>query len=190
MKNIIFTLFAVLLVAGLFACTQNTGAPAGDSGSEPGNSLEGQPNAEPGRSPEAPPASSAAGQPPADDIIKADDSSVLLEMPEQVRFGEAATATLVNNSDEMLTFGAGYSFQYYVNGAWVSLNYREGRQRAFIAIAYMLSPGGEMEVSFIIENDEFTIPLGPGEYRLIKSIAADNGGESTDFEVKGVFTID
>lgn len=189
MKKMIPMALAMLLVAVLFACTQNTNAPAqSGSGSEPGSSSEVQPDAEPASPPLAQPPIEKL--PPEGDIIKADESSVLLEMPSKVRFGETATATLINNSGEELTFGADYRLQYDVNGAWVSLNYREGKQRAVIAIAYILSPGGEMSVDFIIEEDEFTIPVGPGKYRLIKTVTANSGGEASPLELKGVFTID
>lgn len=184
MKKIIPMVLAVLLVAVLFACTQNTNASAeSGSGSESDSGSEVQPNAGSSQPP-------IVELPPEGDIVKADESSVLLEMPSKVRFGETATATLVNNSGQELTFGADYGLQYYVNGAWVSLNYREGKERMVIAIAYILEPGGEMAVDFVINDDEFTIPVGPGEYRLIKTVTANNGGEASPLELKGTFTID
>lgn len=195
MKKIIPMALAVLLVATLFACTQNTGAPVQDSGVNESSSVEEQQSAAPGQPSEAPSSETPqapvdpAEQPEDDDKIKADKESVLLQAPSEVRFGETATATLLNNSDQEITFGAAYSFQYYVNGAWAALNYREGKERAWIAIAYILHPGGERTFDFVLNADDYTIPLGPGEYRLVKSISADNGGEGASFEVTATFTV-
>ncbi|GEM_PF-4505102 len=195
MKKIIPMALAVLLVATLFACTQNTGAPVQDSGANESSSVEEQQSAAPGQPSEAPSSETPqapvdpAEQPEDDDKIKADKESVLLQAPSEVRFGETATATLLNNSDQEITFGAAYSFQYYVNGAWAALNYREGKERAWIAIAYILHPGGERTFDFVLNADDYTIPLGPGEYRLVKSISADNGGEGASFEVTATFTV-
>lgn len=195
MKKIIPMALAVLLVATLFACTQNTGAPIQDSGVNESSGVKEQQSAEPGQSSEmpsseTPQASSGSGeQPKDDDKIEADKSSVLLQAPPEVQFGEVATATLINTSDQEISFGAAYSFQYYVNGAWAALHYREGKERAWIAIAYILHPGGERTFDFVLNADDYTIPLGPGEYRLVKSISADNGGEGSSFEITAAFKV-
>ena len=192
MKKIVLMICTVLLIAVLFACTQNANAPVKDNGVDDPQSAvsEQQPETPPSEAPKDP--SNAAGsseQPAADAKIKADSSSVLLKMPTEVRFGETATATLINNSDYEISYGASYSFQYYVNGAWAELKYREGKERAWIAIAYITQPGGEMAFDFVINADEFTVPLGPGEYRIVKDISAENNGDFSSFEITGVFTI-
>ncbi len=198
MKKIVLTIATVLLIAGLFACTQNASTPAqggGDAGTpaKPGSGTDNAQSAVPGKPPATPPSeapqASSSEQPEPGDKIKADGSSVLLQVPSEVRFGEMSAATLINNSGYEISYGASYYFQYYVNGAWAQLKYKEGQERAWIAIAYMTEPGGKMTFDFMINSDDYTIPLGPGEYRLVKDISADNGGNFASFQVTGTFTI-
>lgn len=180
MKKICFAVILALLVAGLTACAQNVGAPSGGSG------VSGESSAGSSVATSSEATSSSALAP--EQKIKADSSSVILRMPSEVRFGETATATIVNNSSYEISYGAQYTFQYFVDGAWVDLEPLEGKERMWIAIAYITQPGEEAAFDFVIYPDEFTVALKPGEYRLVKNVTADNDGESASFEITGTFT--
>lgn len=167
----IFIAMVLLLVVGLTACVQEVNAPIENGGAK--NAYQGSIS------------SNVAPSEP----VKADSSSVLLDMPSEVRPGETATATIVNNSAYEVSYGANYSFQYHENGAWVDLSYKEGKERMWIAIAYITRPGEEAKFDFVIYPDEFTAALQPGEYRLVKNVSSDNGGASGSFEIAGDFAI-
>lgn len=142
--------------------------------------------------PEQSESSAAAGDSsqlaPAKKII-ADSESVTLRIPQEVKFGETATATIINNSSYEIVYGADYTFQYYTNGDWVDLNYQEGKERVWIEIAFSTVPGAEGEFDFVINADEFTVPLEPGKYRLVKNVGVINDNELMQLELASEFAI-
>lgn len=172
MNKIYAILIAVSMLAGLAACTQK-------ASSSPANSSS-------GNTPEV--SSSSTAQSP-ELNIKADSSSVVIQMPSEVKAGETATATIVNNSSFEISYGAEYSFEYFANDQWTALKPKEGKERMWIAIAYITQPGEEAAFDFVIYPDEFTEPVQPGKYRLVKSISSDNGGAASSFKITGEFTI-
>lgn len=176
MRKIFTALLLTLVIASLTSCSQNANVPVDISNSSVDSSAISQV--------EAP----SSEQPP-NQNTKADSTNVTITMPSEVRVGETATATIQNNSSYEITYGADYTFQHLINGEWVALKPLQGKERMWIAIAYITQPGEEATFDFVIYPDEFTAPLEPGEYRLVKSINADNGGEGTSFEITGNFTI-
>lgn len=175
MKKIFTAFILALIIASFTACTQNANVPVGNSGSSDSSSA-GQV--------EVP-----SSEPTPNQDIKADSSSVTIRMPSEVRIGETATAAIENNSSYEISYGAEYTFQYFTNGEWVALKPLQGKERMWIAIAYITQPGEEAAFDFVIYPDEFTVPLEPGEYRIVKNIHADNAGEASSFEITGNFTI-
>lgn len=175
MKKIFTALFLALIIASVTACSKNANVPVSNSGSA--NTSSGSQAAV-----------SSSEQTP-NQNIKADSSSVTVRMPSEVRVGETATATIENNSSYEISYGAEYTFEYLKDGEWVALKPLQGKERMWIAIAYITQPGEEATFDFVIYPDEFTSPLEPGEYRIVKSIHADNGGEAASFEITGNFTI-
>ncbi|HWP52196.1 MAG TPA: immunoglobulin-like domain-containing protein [Clostridia bacterium] len=199
MKRILTMMIVLLMVAGLTACAQNVSAPVGNSSSSDDSSSSvalpgiaaGEPSPEKGSS--TPDQSEIPSTAPSESTptpeIKADTTSVILDMPSEVKFGETATATIINNSTSELVYGVDYTFQYYVNGGWANLKYREGKERVWIEIACSTQPGEKGTLDFDINSDEFTIPLKAGDYRLVKNIGVRNGDELSPLGIAGTFTI-
>ncbi len=183
MKKICLWLICVSLIAGMTACAQDGNvSSSSDSSSVASESSTGSAAEGPGAD------SSSTAQTPYQQV-KADSASVVLEVPSEVQAGETATATMINNSSYEITYGAEYTFEYFANDEWTALKPKEGKERAWIAIAYLTQPGEEATFDFVIYPDEFTEPLQPGKYRLVKNISSDNGGVASSFKVTGEFTV-
>ena len=187
MKKLYVWLSMLGVVAALAACGQASDVPS-DGGGASSSEAPSQPGLPPSTSAK-PPAQASSSQMQSNAYVMADSTSVVLKMPEQVQFGETATATIINNSDYEIVYGAEYAFECLTEGKWVPLRYREGKERVWIAIAYILKPGEEATFGFEILADEFTVPLKAGEYRLIKHISSDNGVEHSNFNITGGFNI-
>ncbi len=212
MKKVVATMILLLAVAVLAACAQEANVPAVGSSAaeEPGSMVQAPPSkmqpsgsgtAEPVEggtaailAPSAPPATEPARDLPAASPklasgTDADSKSVVLRMPSEVKFGETATATIVNNSSYTISFGVDYTFQYYTDNEWVDLQNKEGKERVWIEIACLLEPDSEGAVDFVIYQDEFTTALQPGEYRLIKNVYPWVEGMDSNVEIMGDFTV-
>ena len=176
MRRIITALFLALAIASFTSCSQNANVPVDNSNSSTNSSAVSQ-------------VEEPSSEQPPNQNTKADSSSVTIRMPSEVRVGETATATIENNSAYEISYGAEYTFQHLINGEWVTLKPLQGKERMWIAIAYITQPGEEATFDFVIYPDEFTVQLEPGEYRIVKNIHADNGGEGASFEITGNFTI-
>ncbi len=210
MKKVVATMILLLAVAVLAACAQEANVPAvGSAAEEPGSMVQAPPSkTQPSGSGTAEPveggtAAILAPAPPVTEPAKnlpaaspklasgtdADSKSVVLRMPSEVKFGETATATIVNNSSYTISFGVDYTFQYYTDNEWVDLQNKEGKERVWIEIACLLEPDSEGAVDFVIYQDEFTTALQPGEYRLIKNVYPWVEGMDSNVEIMGDFTV-
>lgn len=209
MKKLCIIMMFLLVVVGVAACAQDVSAPVTDSGvknvpssvtEDPssavelptrGNDTSAQEPASSISEPEEnlPVTSDVSSQQSPAQIIKADSSSVVLRMPTEVKFGEVATTTIVNNSSYQISFGADYTFQYYINNEWIDLQNEEGKERMWLEWACLVEPQGDAPLDFVIYQDEFTTALQPGEYRLLKNIYPRVEGMDSHFEITGNFTI-
>lgn len=100
---------------------------------------------------------------------------------DRTAYGEGdgtAVLKLTNAGPTVLMYGEDYRIEKKVDGEWriVPLD------RAFNSIGYMLQPGGEQELKVDIGG------LGPGEYRVVKTIWAE--GLDLSAELAAAFVIE
>lgn len=82
--------------------------------------------------------------------------------------GDYFELTVVNDSEEEISYGVEYSLEYYDEDTWYEVEPDE--EMAFILIAHMLGPDDEASDEI---NLEYFEPMAPGRYRVIRRIQGD-----------------
>lgn len=78
-----------------------------------------------------------------------------------------------------LIYGAPYSIEVYVDGAWETLPYLPSEaERAWIAIAYLLSPNSSSEQK--LSWEDLYGPLPKGKYRVCKEVTHSPGAGKSE----------
>jgi len=90
--------------------------------------------------------------------------------------GETFELTVVNDSEEDISYGAPYTLEYYKEDTWYEVE--PDNEIGFILILYTLPPGDEASEELNLESYE---PLESGHYRIVRQI--DDETLTTEFEV-------
>ena len=90
--------------------------------------------------------------------------------------GDTFELTVVNDSEEEISYGAPYTLEYYKEDTWYEVE--PNNEIGFILILYTLPPGDEASEELNLESYE---PLETGRYRIIRQIGDDT--LTTEFEV-------
>lgn len=84
--------------------------------------------------------------------------------------------TVINHSDEEITYGVSYTLEYLKDDTWYIVEPEE--EMSFILIAHILAPGEEASEGI---NLEYYEPLDEGKYRIIRLMYG--GPLAAEFEV-------
>lgn len=76
--------------------------------------------------------------------------------------------SVVNNSEEEITYGVAFTIEKLENEQWVMVEPEE--EMAFILIAHILPPGEEAQEELFMEYYE---PFEEGEYRVVRQIEGE-----------------
>lgn len=90
--------------------------------------------------------------------------------------GDLFELTVVNDSEEEISYGVEYHLEYLSDGTWFQVEPKE--EMMFILIAHILAPGEESTEEI---NLEYFEPLKPGRYRVVRLIAGEP--MTAEFEV-------
>ncbi|MCS6784860.1 MAG: hypothetical protein NZ581_06670 [Candidatus Caldarchaeum sp.] len=108
--------------------------------------------------------------------------ALVLDKSELYKNQRTLTYTIVNNSPDVISFGAPYDIQIKKNGEWVQVEWM--KDLVWIMILYTLEPGKSFSQTIELPKD-----IEPGHYRLVKEITVEKtGGKmvlTAEFEVIG-----
>lgn len=113
-----------------------------------------------------------------------DDAGIVMSITDESVTTETDTVMIeyINNTDTEVVFGEEPYLEIESEGSWYVVPIKE--DVAWVAIGYILPPGGsdekEFSLKFYYEN------LDPGHYRIIKTFFADSGNivAAVEFDIQ------
>lgn len=119
-------------------------------------------------------ANPVTGEPPAQDLpwnvvpaepLTLEDNGVVFVVDPATAAAGTVKAGMTNNRDEAIFFGAEYTLQVDLDGAWHDIDVGD---MSYIAILYAVNPHDTLELEFQLQP--FYGDLPAGAYRLVKHI--------------------
>lgn len=111
-----------------------------------------------------------------EDVNNLDGVSIELNKDTYKPEGDIFELTVINDSEEDISYGVPYTLEYYKEDKWYEVE--PDNEIGFVLILYTLSPGDEASDEINLDSYE---PLETGRYRVLRQI--DDETLTTEFEV-------
>ena len=111
-----------------------------------------------------------------EDVNNLDGVSIELNKDTYKPEGDIFELTVINDSEEDISYGVPYTLEYYKEDKWYEVE--PDNEIGFVLILYTLSPGDEASDEFNLDSYE---PLETGRYRVLRQIGDET--LTTEFEV-------
>ena len=111
-----------------------------------------------------------------EDVNNLDGVSIELNKDTYKPEGDIFELTVINDSEEDISYGVPYTLEYYKEDKWYEVE--PDNEIGFVLILYTLSPGDEASDEINLDSYE---PLETGRYRVLRQIGDET--LTTEFEV-------